>query len=125
MKKIHTVVYGITCLWGIIAFASTMMLFVPFIWLLGILPEPDRTAWTIRLCKWWMALFFPLAGIRVIIKGREQFKEGENYIVVCNHNSMMDVPLSSPGIPGANKTIAKIEMSRIPLFGIYINADRC
>lgn len=118
MKKIHTVVYGITCLWGIIAFASTMMLFVPFIWLLGILPEPDRTAWTIRLCKWWMALFFPLAGIRVIIKGREQFKEGENYIVVCNHNSMMDVPLSSPGIPGANKTIAKIEMSRIPLFGI-------
>jgi len=30
----------------------------------------------------------------------------------------MDVPLSSPGIPGANKTIAKVEMSRIPLFGI-------
>lgn len=29
----------------------------------------------------------------------------------------MDVPLSSPGIPGANKTIAKVEMSRIPLFG--------
>ena len=30
----------------------------------------------------------------------------------------MDVPLSSPGIPGPNKTIAKVEMSRIPLFGI-------
>jgi 1-acyl-sn-glycerol-3-phosphate acyltransferase len=30
----------------------------------------------------------------------------------------MDVPLSCPGIPGANKTIAKIEMSKIPLFGI-------
>src|SRR5439155_14872246 len=30
----------------------------------------------------------------------------------------MDVPLTSPGIPGANKTIAKIEMARIPLFGM-------
>ena len=29
----------------------------------------------------------------------------------------MDVPLSTPFIPGANKTIAKIEMARIPLFG--------
>ena len=30
----------------------------------------------------------------------------------------MDVPLSSPGIPGANKTIAKDEMAKIPLFGM-------
>jgi 1-acyl-sn-glycerol-3-phosphate acyltransferase len=66
----------------------------------------------------WMALFFPLSGIRLTIKGRSQFIKGENYVVVCNHNSLMDVPLTSPGIPGANKTIAKIEMSKIPLFGI-------
>ena len=30
----------------------------------------------------------------------------------------MDVPLTSPGIPDANKTIAKIELSRIPIFGV-------
>ena len=30
----------------------------------------------------------------------------------------MDVPLSSPGIPGANKTIAKAGMAKIPLFGL-------
>jgi 1-acyl-sn-glycerol-3-phosphate acyltransferase len=65
-----------------------------------------------------MALFFPLSGIRLTIKGRSNFKKGENYVVVCNHNSLMDVPLTSPGIPGANKTIAKIEMSKVPLFGI-------
>jgi 1-acyl-sn-glycerol-3-phosphate acyltransferase len=66
----------------------------------------------------WMALFFPLSGVRLTIKGRSHFKNGENYIVVCNHNSLMDVPLTSPGIPGANKTIAKVEMSKVPLFGI-------
>jgi 1-acyl-sn-glycerol-3-phosphate acyltransferase len=30
----------------------------------------------------------------------------------------MDIPLSSPGIPGPNKTIAKTEMAKIPLFGM-------
>jgi 1-acyl-sn-glycerol-3-phosphate acyltransferase len=66
----------------------------------------------------WMSVFFFLTGVRRIFKGREHFKKGETYVVVCNHNSFMDPPLSSPGIPAANKTIAKIEMSRIPLFGV-------
>jgi 1-acyl-sn-glycerol-3-phosphate acyltransferase len=65
-----------------------------------------------------MSVFFPSSGIRVKISGRNEFRKDENYIVVCNHNSLMDVPLTSPGIPGTNKTIAKIEMSKIPLFGI-------
>ncbi len=30
----------------------------------------------------------------------------------------MDVPVSTPFIPGANKTIAKAEMAKIPLFGL-------
>lgn len=105
-------------IWGGIVFISTMLIFLPFIWAAGVLPEPVRTAWVIRFCRYWMAIFFPIAGIRVRINGRENFKKGDNYIVVCNHNSLMDVPLTSPGIPGPNKTIAKIEMSRIPLFGI-------
>ena len=30
----------------------------------------------------------------------------------------MDVPISTPFIPGANKTIAKAEMAKIPVFGL-------
>ena len=30
----------------------------------------------------------------------------------------MDVPVSTPFIPGGNKTIAKKEMSKIPVFGL-------
>lgn len=65
-----------------------------------------------------MKIFFVLTGVRRIFKGKEHFKKGENYIVICNHRSFMDVPLSSPGIPGANKTIAKAGMAKIPLFGL-------
>jgi 1-acyl-sn-glycerol-3-phosphate acyltransferase len=115
---IRNILGRIFTFWGGIVFVSSMLIFLFPIWATGILPEPKRTAWVIRFCRMWMAIFFPLSGVRLTIKGKSAFKKGENYIVVCNHNSLMDVPLTSPGIPGANKTIAKIEMSKVPLFGI-------
>lgn len=95
-----------------------MLVFMPSVWITGMLAEPKSTAALIRICRSWMAIFFTLSGVRLTIRGRENFKKGDNYIVVCNHNSLMDVPLTSPGIPGANKTIAKIEMAKVPVFGI-------
>lgn len=115
---IKNIVARILAVWTAIAFVGTMLIFLLPIWTAGIFGEPASTKWMIRFSRMWMALYFPLSFIKVKITGKENFKPGENYIVVCNHNSFMDVPLSSPGIPGANKTIAKIEMSRIPLFGI-------
>jgi 1-acyl-sn-glycerol-3-phosphate acyltransferase len=94
-----------------------IMVLIPVV-LIGIFPEPKRTTLFIRLSKYWMAIYLPLAGIRLHISGKEKFIKGQTYIVVCNHNSFMDIPISSPGIPGGNKTIAKIELSRIPLFGL-------
>lgn len=115
---IKNIIARILAVWTAIAFVGTMLIFLIPIWAAGIFGEPASTAWMIRFSRMWMALYFPLSLIKVKITGKENFQQGENYIVVCNHNSFMDVPLSSPGIPGANKTIAKVEMSRIPLFGI-------
>jgi 1-acyl-sn-glycerol-3-phosphate acyltransferase len=104
--------------WGVLMFVITMLIFLPPIWLSGFQDEPARTEALIRLARTWMSVFFLLSGIRLRILGKDKFKKGQAYIVVSNHNSMMDVPLTSPGIPGANKTIAKAEMAKIPLFGI-------
>jgi 1-acyl-sn-glycerol-3-phosphate acyltransferase len=104
--------------WGVLMFVITMLIFLPPIWLSGFQDEPARTDALIRLARTWMSVFFLLSGIRLRILGKDKFKKGQAYIVVSNHNSMMDVPLTSPGIPGANKTIAKAEMAKIPLFGI-------
>ena len=115
---IKNILARILAVWSAIAFIGTMLIFLIPIWAAGIFGEPASTVWMIRFSRMWMALYFPLSFIKAKISGKENFQPGENYIVVCNHNSFMDVPLSSPGIPGANKTIAKIEMSRSPLFGI-------
>jgi 1-acyl-sn-glycerol-3-phosphate acyltransferase len=59
-----------------------------------------------------------MIGCRIIVKGKEHFAKGQNYIVVSNHNSYMDIPVTTPQIPGPNKTIAKAELAKIPLFGL-------
>ncbi len=115
---IKNILARILAIWSALAFIGSMLLVLLPIWAAGIFGEPTSTAWMIRLSRFWMSIYFPLSFIKVSIKGKENFQPNENYIVVCNHNSFMDVPLSSPGIPGPNKTIAKVEMSRIPLFGI-------
>lgn len=118
MNFIKNILGRIFALWALLSFCFTMLLILLPSWAMGLYPEPRRTKMFINLSRIWMGIWLPLAGIRLIIKGKEHFKKGENYVVVCNHNSFMDVPVTSPGIPGGNKTIAKMELSKIPLFGI-------
>lgn len=73
----------------------------------------------IKIAKFWMNIWLPLIGCPVTVKGKENFIKGETYIVTCNHNALLDVPLSAPFIPGPNKTIAKTSFVKIPLFGWY------
>jgi len=66
-----------------------------------------------------MIVWLHLVGCPLRIKGRDNFKKNTAYIVTCNHNSMLDVPISCPFIPGANKTIAKKSFVKVPLFGWF------
>ncbi|MEP6748650.1 MAG: lysophospholipid acyltransferase family protein [Bacteroidota bacterium] len=104
--------------WGLIWFVVTMLLFmIPFI-IIYYQAEPRRTRNFIFVSRIWMGIYMPLIGCPVSIKGKENFAPGENYIVLCNHNAFIDVPVSSPGLPGGNKTIAKKELAKTPIFGM-------
>jgi 1-acyl-sn-glycerol-3-phosphate acyltransferase len=105
--------------WGALVFITTMLLFlIPFFLFIYFQQEPIKTNRFIRYSRIWMDVFLGLVGCPLTIKGREYFQPGKTYIVVSNHNALIDVPVSSPGIPGGNKTIAKAEMAKIPLFGL-------
>ncbi len=109
----------IWAVWGILLFVSTMLLFlIPFLLFCYFLKEPHKTNRFIRFSRIWMAVFLTGIGCPLRIRGREKFRKGQTYIVVCNHNSLMDVPVTSPGIPGGNKTIAKTSFAKVPLFGL-------
>lgn len=118
MKFIKNILARLFALWAAIIFIITMLPVGLAMWLIGLIDEPKRTVIFQSISKIWMKIFFALSGCRLKIKGKENFLKNQNYIVVCNHNSFMDVPLTTPFIPGPNKTIAKIEISRVPIFGL-------
>ncbi len=118
MSFIKNILGRIFALWAAIIFVSTMLIAFFPMWIIGLWKEPKRSYLMHNIYRGWMIIFFFITGLRLKVKGKENFKPGENYILVFNHNSLMDVPVSVPFMPGANKTIAKIEMVKIPLFGM-------
>ena len=112
-------VFRIWAFWGLIFFIATMLVFlIPFLLFSYFRSDPLKTRRFIRYSRGWMKVFLTGVGCPLTVKGKEHFQPGQTYIVLCNHNALIDVPVSSPGIPGGNKTIAKIEIARIPVFGM-------
>jgi 1-acyl-sn-glycerol-3-phosphate acyltransferase len=119
MKIIKEIAGRIFAIWAILVFVATMLLFlIPFLLFSYFARDPVKTTRFVKYARVWMGIYLPLIGCPVFLKGRKHFAPGQNYIVICNHNSLMDVPVSVPSIPGGNKTIAKIEMAKTPLFGM-------
>ncbi len=114
---IKNILGRVWALWGALVFVPTLLIVVIPIWLTNFIKEPRGTEIFRRISNAWMRIFLTLIGCRLTIKGKKNFASNENYIVVCNHNSFMDIPLTTPFIPGPNKTIAKSELAKIPVFG--------
>jgi 1-acyl-sn-glycerol-3-phosphate acyltransferase len=104
--------------WAVLIFVITLLPVALLMWIIGIIDEPKRTKIFRIISQVWMRLFFLLTGCGLKVFGKKNFEPGEKYIITCNHRSFMDVPVTTPFIPGANKTIAKSEMAKIPLFGL-------
>lgn len=118
MNFIKNILGRIFALWAAIIFVSSMLLVLVPMGVIGVWKEPQRSFRMHKIYRRWMIFFFFTTGIRLRVKGKKNFRQGENYVIVYNHNSLIDVPVSVPFMPGANKTIAKIELARIPLFGL-------
>lgn len=119
MNLFKNIAGRIWALWGLVSFITTFLIFYIPSMLCWLMPEPRGQVIFISIARIWMHIWLRMVGCPVKVTGREHFKKGETYIVTCNHNSLLDVPLSSPFIPGANKTIAKKSFTKIPLFGFY------
>lgn len=119
MSFLKAVAGRVWAVWGLLTFVVTFLLvFLPSM-VCYLMPEPRSTAYFIRVSRIWMRVWFFLVACPVRVRGKKSFEKGRAYIVTCNHNSLIDIPLSSPFIPGPNKTIAKTSFAKVPLFGLY------
>lgn len=116
-NKIKLYTGRILAFWALFVFASTMFLFIWFYLACFFLKEPNKTKWHRTISRIWMGLFLTLSGLRFSVTGKHHFNKIGPAIVICNHNSLIDVPLSTPFLPRANKTIAKKSFIYVPIFG--------
>lgn len=108
-------------IYALLMFMITMLLVIPPVWIIDTIyknNEKKRINSVFPVFVVWMQIFMNLVFCPVKRKGKHHFEKGKNYVVVINHNSFVDIPVSSPWVPGPNKTLAKIDMMKIPIFNI-------
>ncbi len=109
----------IWAIWGLLTFIITfLIIFIPSM-VAYLIPGPKGQDYFIAVSRIWMWTWIRLIGCPAKITGKENFKKGQNYVVVFNHNALLDVPLSAPFVPGGNKTIAKASFAKVPIFGWF------
>jgi 1-acyl-sn-glycerol-3-phosphate acyltransferase len=65
----------------------------------------------------WAKIILLVAGVKLKIEGPENIVPEESYIVVANHQSLMDIPVLASGLPVPIRFIAKKELFKIPVLG--------
>ena len=117
MNLLKDVLGRIWALWGLLLFGSTMFIAYLFYIPCHFLKEPHKARWHRAISRPWMWLFLQGVGCPLRVKGKEIFDGLENCVIVSNHNSLMDVPVTTPFMARANKTIARKDFAKFPVFG--------
>lgn len=82
-----------------------------------------RRAHIDRYSRGWARLLLRMARIDISVRGQApDFSDGRRYIILCNHSSHYDIPVSFAHLPGSIRMLAKKELFSIPLFGPTLRA---
>lgn len=73
-----------------------------------------------KAIRLWSFLFSFFNRIIYKVEGKENFKKGQNYVIISNHTSFLDTPAIPQAIDAPFKALAKKELTKIPIFGIII-----
>lgn len=120
MTLIKNIFARFWALWALVSFVvSFIIIFIPSMFSYLYKDEVKGQNYFIWVSRVWMQswLYMILCPVKVV--GREQFEKGKTYVIVYNHNALLDVPLSAPFVPGGNKTIAKASFGKFPIFGWF------
>ncbi len=82
------------------------------------------------VARLWGRLLLLGAGVKVVVKNRENIDPNRSYIYMSNHQSNFDIPVLLAYLPVQFRWLAKVELFSIPVFGFamrragYISIDR-
>lgn len=95
---------------GSIFFATLCCLF-------GWIPLPHRSRAFYPIVRVWSRLLLWSSGVRLHCEQQVPLDRDATYVVLCNHQSLFDIPVLLATLPVAARFMAKRELFKIPLFG--------
>ncbi|MGD0340793.1 MAG: lysophospholipid acyltransferase family protein [Bacteroidales bacterium] len=101
---------------------AIMLIFLPvtfIVWLLALPFDRNRTIthWLLISQGWVISHLLPIW--KISIEGREKAKRGTTYVIICNHQSILDI-LVLNCLRYKFKWISKSEVYGVPVLGWYV-----
>lgn len=119
MRSIKRIFSLLFIIWSFVIFIAAMILVLPFIILSSWLFQGKRSSDFISIfLNIWGRIFCFLCFFQIRTEHKGLIEPKKAYIYVCNHNSYLDAVAIVLAIPGPFKPLGKIEMARIPVFGL-------
>jgi 1-acyl-sn-glycerol-3-phosphate acyltransferase len=108
-----------TLLTLVVGFLATIVAATGSIVLAFLMPTSPLLERTIR---WWAGAWLRAAGVKLDVEGGEWVDRTRSYIVISNHQSVLDIMAQLVAIPVPIRFLAKKELFRIPLFAQAMRA---
>jgi 1-acyl-sn-glycerol-3-phosphate acyltransferase len=124
--------YSIVTIYTWIYFFITLIVYFPIallLWLTTFLFDKNLRALHVFTSFWGYSFLWINPFTKIIIEGKQNIKKGETYVMICNHQSLLDIVVLF-GIFSHFKWVAKRELFKIPIVGWtmalngYIPVDR-
>lgn len=101
-----------------IVFIVMLLIGFPVVLLVMLFPQKKRIIIMHHLMQGFSWTWFLLIGIYSKFYNKHIIKEGESCILIPNHSSYLDAALIYRAIDAVFLTLGKIEIAKVPLFGI-------
>lgn len=103
------------------AILLTLVLFLPIVTVALLGRRGDAAFHGTQVYAW---IILRVCGIRLTVRGLENIRPGERYVILSNHASYLDPPALVLALGIQYRWVIKKELRRIPLFGLALETSR-
>lgn len=97
--------------------AAVILAIFPFIYFTS--RKEDTYDKFFRWARVWAKAVLILMGLRVKASGLEKIAKGQQYIIIANHSSELDIMMTLALVPSPFVFIGKKELAKLPIFGYF------
>lgn len=103
------------------AILLTLILFFPIVIAALVGKRGDAAFHGTQIYAW---IILKVCGIRLKVRGRENIKPGQRYVILSNHASYLDPPALVLALGLQYRWVIKKELRKVPLFGLALETSR-